>query len=105
MKYETIKTFLILMLIGIAGVLIVRNAKTASANEYISIQDRRLPCGRTLRKIVEERDGGWRKTMQLLDASGAVLKSKSKTIETEVCRKIKDGIFVTGLWSDCSIEI
>jgi hypothetical protein len=71
---------------------------------YISITERRLPCGNTLRHIVEERDGAWVKTVTLLDPEGRVLKTRTRSVEPEACAEIAAGRFVPNLWADCSVD-
>ena len=72
---------------------------------YRSIQERRLPCGRILRRTVEARDGAWAKTVTLMTPEGRILKSNTRTIEPETCALIQKGRFVPNLWSDCSVSL
>jgi hypothetical protein len=76
---------------------------TGSTRAYYSIQERRLPCGKLLRREVVEENDAWRKTVTLLDSSGRVLEVKTRTIEPEQCNRIRAGQFIPGLWRDCSI--
>lgn len=70
---------------------------------YQSLEERRLPCGRVLRKTVEARDGAWAKTVTLLSPEGRVLKTKTRSIEPETCSLIANGKFVPRLWADCTV--
>lgn len=72
---------------------------------YQSLEERRLPCGRVLRKTVEARDGAWAKTVTLLSPEGRVLATKTRSIEPETCTRIQNGKFVPGLWADCMVSI
>ena len=71
---------------------------------YYSLQERMLPSGRVLRKVVEERQGSWTKSAILLDRNGQIVQTKSVNLEPAVCKKIENGEFVQSLWADCSIE-
>lgn len=72
---------------------------------YKSLEERRLPCGRVLRKTVESRDGAWVKTVTLLNPEGRVLTTKTRTIEPETCALIQNGKFVPNLWADCMVSL
>lgn len=80
-------------------------AQAVDTLTYMSIQERRLPCGRILRRTVESRDGAWSKTVTLMSPEGRILKSTSRTIEPETCNIIKQGRFVPGLWADCTVSL
>jgi hypothetical protein len=75
-----------------------------SNTAYMSVTERRLPCGNTLRRTVEERDGAWAKTVTLLDPEGLILKTRTRSVEPEACAAISEGRFVPNLWSDCSVD-
>jgi hypothetical protein len=72
-------------------------------SNYISIQERRMPCGNTIRREVIHQNDAWRKTVTMLDAEGRVLATKTRTIEPEQCAKIQAGQFVPDLWRDCTL--
>ena len=84
------------------GILVYTSGATKS---YYSIQERRLPCGRIMRREVVEENDAWRKTVTLLDPSGAVLATKTHTVEPEHCNQIRAGQFVPNLWRDCQIPL
>ncbi len=76
-----------------------------SKGDYYSVQERRMPCGRILRREVVHTGDAWRKTMTLMDAEGRVLETKTRTVEPEHCAAIQAGQFVPGLWRDCTVAI
>jgi hypothetical protein len=76
---------------------------TQQTSNYISVQERRMPCGRIIRREVIHQNDAWRKTVVLLDAEGRVLATKTRTIEPEQCAKIQSGQFVPDLWKDCAV--
>ncbi len=78
--------------------------KAMTGTAYISITERRLPCGNVLRRTVEERDGAWAKTVTLLDPEGLILKTRTRSVEPESCAAITAGRFVPNLWADCSLS-
>jgi hypothetical protein len=92
----------LLFVLQYMGAAAKKKAMTGTA--YISISERRLPCGNTLRRIVEERDGAWAKTVTLLDPEGHILKTRTRSVEPEACKAIAAGRFVPNLWADCSVE-
>lgn len=94
------------ILLGVLVFLRLSSATTAttvSNSNYYSVQQRRMPCGRVLRREVVHENDAWRKTVTLLDAEGRVLATKTRTVEPEQCSRIQAGEFVPGLWKDCQI--
>jgi hypothetical protein len=84
-----------------------RNANRGSRTTdsiYYSMQERVLPSGRVLRKVVEERKGEWTKTATLLDRHGILIETKTAKMSPDVCKRVENGEFVSNLWADCSIE-
>jgi hypothetical protein len=78
---------------------------TPQTGNYYSLTERRMPCGRILRREVLQEYDGWRKTVTLLDPTGRILDSKTRTVEPEQCSRIQAGRFVPGLWRDCTIAM
>jgi hypothetical protein len=72
---------------------------------YVSTQERRMPCGRILKRTVESRGGAWAKTVTLMDPDGRVLQTKTQSVEPESCAAIQAGRFVPNLWSDCQVQL
>lgn len=70
---------------------------------YVSVQERRLPCGRILKRTVESRGGAWAKTVTLMASDARVLQTKTQSVEPESCAAIQAGRFVPNLWSDCQV--
>ena len=108
-----LKTFIfpaLAAMIIISAIWVWRNKRESggivgNAGNYYSVQERRLPCGRILRREVVNSDDAWVKRVSLLDPSGRVLDSKTRTIEPEHCEAIQVGRFVPSLWADCSVAI
>ena len=71
--------------------------KLQSDRSFYSITERRMPCGRIQRREVVKQNNAWRKTVTLMDPSGRVLASKTRTVEPEHCSRIQAGQFVPGL--------
>jgi hypothetical protein len=92
--------------IAVAVVIaIVIYSSMRTQRDYHSVQTIRRPCGRILRRTVERHGDTWTKTVELLDTRGMfVIRKVSKVIEPDVCDKIGRGIFVRGLWNDCSVD-
>ncbi len=95
-----------LFVVGYAAMWVLHSMPIATQQQqqYKSMEERQLPCGRILRRTVEERDGAWIKTVTLLSPQGEVLETKTQTVEADACAKIKAGVFVPNLWSDCQME-
>jgi hypothetical protein len=93
----------LLILLGILVFLRFQQQSQQTPSNYISIQERRMPCGKTLRREVIHQNDAWTKTVTLLDPSGTVLATKTRTIEPEHCAKIQAGKFVPDLWRDCTL--
>ena len=77
----------------------------SAMSQYYSVQERRLPCGKIMRREVVEENDAWRKTVTLMDPDGHVIATKTHIIEPEQCNRIRAGQFIPGLWRDCSIPI
>jgi hypothetical protein len=107
-KLKTILMVVGVFLVGYGTLYFLnRNANRGSRTTdsiYYSMQERVLPSGRVLRKVVEERKGEWTKTAILLDRHGAIIDTKIATMSPDVCKRVENGEFVPDLWSDCSIE-
>ncbi len=89
----------------VLGVLVFLGSRKQPAGDYYSVQERRMPCGRILRREVVHEHDAWRKTVTLMDPEGRVLATKTRTVEPEQCSRIRAGLFVPGLWSDCSVPL
>ncbi len=89
--------------------IVVTISNTPSApipqGDYASVEVRRMPCGRLLRREVLHENDAWRKTVTLMSAEGEVLATKTRLIEPEQCNRIRAGQFVPGLWADCAVPI
>jgi hypothetical protein len=96
-------------MLGILVFLRLTATATATAitnqSNYTSIQVRRMPCGRILRREVVHENDAWRKTVTLIDTEGRVVATKTKTIEPEQCAQIQAGKFVPSLWKDCNLSL
>jgi hypothetical protein len=104
MKLAIVSVIAAAILLGILVYTSISNVPDATKS-YYSIQERRLPCGRILRREVVEENDAWRKTVTLLDPSGAILATKTHTVEPEHCNQIRAGNFVPNLWRDCQIPL
>ena len=95
------------LLIGIIVILVIsiQFAKGTRKSDYYSIQERRMPCGRILRREVVQQADAWQKTVTLISPEGKVLATKTRTIEPEQCQRIQAGLFVPGLWKDCAVDL
>ncbi len=77
-----------------------------SMKNYQSMQIRRLPCGRFLKRVVEVEGATGVKSTQLLDRDGVtVLKEKRMPIDLGDCTAISNGTFVPELWKDCQVAV
>jgi hypothetical protein len=98
------KRALLLVLLGILVVLSFMGSSSPPSSHYYSVQERRMPCGRIIRReVVQENDAVWHKTVTLMDPEGRVLATKTRTIDPEHCAHIQSGKFVKGLWADCTV--
>ena len=94
-----VRAILIVAGIFVVGYALMRWGTTsASYSDIKSFERRRMPCGRILERTVEEKNGVWTKTVRILDPSGNELNSNTASVESDVCDKIRAGIFVPGLW-------
>ncbi len=95
------------LLVGIIVILVIsmQSAKGMRSSDYYSIQERRMPCGRILRREVVQHADAWQKTVTLMSPEGKVLAIKTRTIEPEQCQRIQAGLFVPGLWKDCAVDL
>jgi hypothetical protein len=115
MYLQHVHVFLLAAAILLAALLIHRTMQGSPTSvplpafdarrTYQSIEERKLPCGRVLRRTVEARDGAWAKTVTLLSPDGRVLKTKTRSIEPETCSLIANGKFVPQLWADCRVDL
>ena len=96
---------LVLALLAFLLVFTFTQFYNQTQHTYYSVQERRMPCGKILRREVVEENDAWRKTVTLMDPEGRVLATKTHTIEPEQCNRIRAGQFVPGLWRDCSIPV
>lgn len=100
--------WLLLVVLWIVLVVLVVSGRVHGAKgrgDYYSVQERRMPCGRIIRREVVHENDAWRKTVTLLDPTGRVLATKTRTVEPEQCAMIRQGQFVAGLWKDCMVEM
>lgn len=88
----------------VLGVL-VWSRMSSPPKDFYSLTERRMPCGRIVRREVVQHADAWKKTMTLLDPQGRVLATKTRLVEPEHCAKIQAGQFVSGLWRDCQIPM
>ena len=105
-KIKPIIFVVVISVIGYGILYLMKGQRQTRAADsiYFSMQERMLPSGRILRKVVEERRGEWIKTATLLDRNGTIVQTKTATMSPDVCRKVEQGVFVADLWSDCSID-
>ncbi len=96
---------LLVSLLVLLGALTVLGSVPQKTGDYYSLTERRMPCGRILRREVLQENDAWRKTVTLLDATGRVLETQTRTVEPEQCTRIQAGKFVPGLWRDCTVQI
>ncbi len=96
-------TFIAVVLI----VITISNTHPSSLpqGDYASVEVRRMPCGRLLRREVLHENDAWRKTVTLMSPEGEVLATKTRLIEPEQCNRIRAGQFVPGLWADCAVPM
>lgn len=99
-----------LLVTGLAAIVLVvlvfyTTSQSPARGNYYSIQERRMPCGRVLRREVTHQNDAWRKTTTLMDPEGRVLATKTRTVEPEQCARIQSGQFVEGLWNDCQVPM
>ena len=97
----TRNTWILIVSLIVLGVLVFLDRR----GNYYSVQERRMPCGRILRREVVHEYDAWRKTVTLMDPTGRVLATKTRTVEPEQGMRIQAGEFVEGLWSDCSVPM
>ena len=91
-----------IVVLGGLALLYLMNAEKVSMSTYHSLQERRMSCGRIIRREVIQEQNEWHKTVTLLDLNRRVIATKTRTIEPEQCNQIQAGLFVPGLWRDCS---
>lgn len=100
-----------LLVAGLAAIVLVAlifygtSQTPKPRGDYYSVQERRMPCGRVLRREVVHQNDAWRKTVTLIDPTGRVLATKTRTVEPEQCARIQSGQFVEGLWNDCQVPL
>ena len=104
-KVRTIFIVAGIFLVGYAAMRLLKTgdggdgSARVSNSQFMSLERRRIPCGRILERSVQEKDGTWTKTVRILDPSGTKeLKSKTTSVEDDACDKIRVGVFVPGLW-------
>lgn len=97
--------FAIIVAFVVVVVVVPIGKQNIPQGDYYSVQERRMPCGRILRREVIHTGDAWRKTVSLLDAEGRVLETKTRTVEPEHCDRIRAGQFVPGLWRDCTVAV
>lgn len=102
-KYTFFWTAAIAVLV--LGILVFHTLPQTPSGNYYSVQERRMPCGRVLRREVVHQNDAWRKTVTLMDPTGRVLATKTRTVEPEQCARIQAGQFVEGLWTDCQVPM
>ncbi len=97
--------FTIAILWVLLGAMVFLRSSAQMQSNYTSVQIRRMPCGRILKREVRHENDAWRKTVTLMDPEGRVLATKTKTIEPEQCAQIQEGKFVPSLWRDCTVAL